>query len=107
MFSESSDRPYLPDDIRFTVKDNALYAIILGWPYRQKWTISTLRESLINVEERERNSYHIITGDQIESIKMLGVDEELKWSLDDNGLHIEVPDKKPCDYAVTFKISWA
>jgi len=106
MFSERGDRPYTPEDIRFTVKDNVLYAIVLGWPYRQKWTISTLRESLINVEERNRDSYHIITDDQIKSINMLGVDMDLKWSLDDNGLHIEVPDQKPCDYAVTFKISW-
>ena len=107
MFSERGDRPYTPEDIRFTVKDNTLYAIVLGWPYRQKWTISTLRKSWINVEERNRNSYHLITEDQIKSIKMLGINRELKWALDDNGLHIEVPDEKPCNHAVTFKISWA
>ena len=49
---------------------------------------------------------HLITEEDIKSIKMLGVDQELGWSLDDNGLHIEVPKEKPCDHAVTFKISW-
>jgi alpha-L-fucosidase len=106
MFSERGDRPYTPEDIRFTVKDNALYAIVLGWPYREKWTISTLRTSWINAVKSERNKYHLIQNEDIKSIKMLGLDTELQWSLDDNGLHIEVPNEKPCNYAITFKISW-
>ena len=106
MFSERSDRPYTPEDIRFTAKDNALYAIVLGWPYSPKWTIKTLRKSLINVDQNENNSIHLITEEEIKSIKMLGVNQELRWTLDDDGLHIEVPDNKPCDHAVTFKISW-
>jgi len=107
MFSERGDRPYTPDDIRFTVKDNALYAIVLGWPYRKECKISTLRKSLLQVEdEREINFIHLITEEDIKYIKMLGVDKDLNWTLDDNGLSIEVPDKKPCDYAVTYKIKW-
>ena len=98
---------YTPDDIRFTVKDNALYAIVLGWPYREECKISTLRKSLLQVEdERETNFIHLITEEDIKYIKMLGVDKDLNWTLDDNGLSIEVPDKKPCDYAVTYKIKW-
>jgi len=118
MFSERGDRPYTPDDIRFTVKDNALYAIVLGWPYRAVFTISTLRKSYINIQdERERNLIHVISEEDIKYIKMLGVDKELEWTLDDDGLHIMLElstedDKppinvpKPCDYAVTFKIQW-
>ena len=108
MFSERADQPYTPEDIRFTVKDNSLYAIVLGWPYNSKLTIGTLRTSLINIEEPDdRNLYKLISKEDIKSIKMLGVDKVLKWLVDDDGLHIDVPDQKPCDYAVTFKISWA
>ena len=89
------------------MKDNALYAIVLGWPYREECKISTLRKSLLQVEdERETNFIHLITEEDIRYIKMLGVDKDLNWTLDDNGLSIEVPDKKPCDYAVTYKIKW-
>ncbi|MHA2089118.1 MAG: alpha-L-fucosidase, partial [Promethearchaeota archaeon] len=108
MFSESGDRPYTPDDIRFTVKDNTLYAIVLGWPIRSKLTIKTLRTSWIKITEGDNpNLFHLITNDDIKSIRMLGVDEDLKWLVDDDGLHIDVPGQKPCNYAVTFKISWA
>ncbi|MBY8991444.1 MAG: alpha-L-fucosidase, partial [Candidatus Lokiarchaeota archaeon] len=101
MFSERGDRPYTPDDIRFTVKDNALYAIVLGWPYRAVFTISTLRKSYINIQgERERSLIHIISEEDIKYIRMLGIEKNLNWSLDDNSLNIEVPEKKPCDYAV-------
>ena len=107
MFSERRDRPYTPEDIRFTAKDNSLYAIVLGWPLRLKLTIKTIRTSWINIKESNNpNLFHLISEEDIKSIKMLGLDEDLKWSVDDDGLHIEFPDRKPCDYAVTVKISW-
>ena len=31
-FSEGADKPFGPQDIRFTTKGDALYAIALGWP---------------------------------------------------------------------------
>ena len=106
MFSERMDKPYTPKDIRFTVKDNALYAIVLGWPYRDNWDIMSLRTSGKNVSRKEWNNVHFLTEAEIKSITMLGVDQELSWTLDDDGLHIEVPKEKPCDYAVTFKLNW-
>ena len=35
---------------------------------------------------------------------MLGVDEELEWTMTEDGLTIKTPDKKPCGHAFTFKI---
>jgi hypothetical protein len=29
----------------------------------------------------------------------------LKWSRDEAALKIKLPDQKPCDYAITFKVS--
>jgi len=80
---------YTASDIRFTVKGDALYAICLNWPGEQV-TI----ESLNRIEESK-----------IKSIKMLGVDKELEWSLTKKGLTIKTPDKKPCENAYAFKIA--
>jgi len=88
-FSERQEVSYTAKDIRFTVKDNALYAISLGWP-GDEITTRTLKR---------------LYKTEISSITMLGVDKELKWSMTNNGLKIKTPSEKPCKYAYTFKIS--
>ena len=40
----------------------------------------------------------------IRSVDMLGVDETLEWSVEDDGLKVNPPAKKPCDYAYVIKI---
>ena len=103
MFSEFPDVKYTPADIRFTVKDNALYAITLGWP-GEEFKIKTLRSIY-------RNPHNLIIPaldeSDIKSIKMLGVDEELEWNLTEKGLIIRSPKERPCEHAYTFKISMA
>ncbi len=89
MFSEQEEVHYTAQDIRFTVKDDALYAICLGWPGGEI-TIRSLSEKLYNSE--------------IESVKMLGVDEVLPWKMTKEGLKIKTPARKPCDYAYVLKI---
>ncbi|MHC4115198.1 MAG: alpha-L-fucosidase [Planctomycetota bacterium] len=42
--------------------------------------------------------------EEIKRITMLGDDKELDWEQTREGLIIEVPDEKPCDYAYVFKI---
>ncbi|MHC4265827.1 MAG: alpha-L-fucosidase, partial [Planctomycetota bacterium] len=42
--------------------------------------------------------------EEIKRITMLGDDKELDWEQTREGLIIEVPDEKPCDYAFVFKI---
>jgi len=88
-FSERQEVEYTAKDIRFTVKDNVLYATCLGWP-GGRVTI----ESLKRLYESE-----------IDSVKMLGVDGELEWSLTQQGLEIKTPDEKPCEHAYVFKIT--
>ena len=88
-FWEKAAIDYTAGDIRFTTKENVLYAICLDWPGEQV-TIESLR---------------ILLKSEIKSIKMLGVNEELEWSLTDKGLTILTPSRKPCEHAYTFKIS--
>jgi alpha-L-fucosidase len=103
MFSEFPNVKYTPDDIRFLVKDNAIYAITLGWP-GEELKIKTLRSTY-------RNPHNLIipalNESDIKSIKMLGIDEKLEWTLTEKGLIIRTPKEKPCEHAYTFKISMA
>jgi len=87
-FSETEEVRYTAEDIRFTVKDNLLYAVCLGWP-GDEVTIKSLRT---------------LYESEISSVRMLGVDEELEWSLTKEGLKIKTPDEKPCEHAYVFKI---
>ncbi len=66
-------------DVRFTVKDNVLYATCLGWPGAEI-TIATLKR---------------LYPAEIQSITMLGSDQPLRWSLGDAGLTIETPAERP------------
>lgn len=87
-FSEREKVHFTANDIRFTFKNNALYAICLGWP-GDEVTIRSLGK---------------LYKSEIGPIKMLGVDKELGWSLSEKGLKIKTPDEKPCEHAHVFKI---
>lgn len=87
-FNEKKTGSFTAADVRFTVKDDALYATCLGWPGAQV-TIGALK-SLYPAE--------------IRSVTMLGAGRELKWSLSEAGLTIETPAEKPCEHAYVFKI---
>jgi len=88
-FSDSERLKYTAKDIRFTVKDDNLYAISLGWPIRG-----------IVIETAAKYLYP----EEIKSVSLLGVDQKLEWRMTEAGLEIAVPDKRPCDYAYAFKI---
>ncbi len=89
MFSERHEVEYTPQDIRFTCRDNLLYATCLGWP-EKKATIKSMKK---------------LYPGEIESVKLLGIDEELTWSMTQDGLEIDVPEEKPCENAFVFKIT--
>ena len=87
-FMEDQEVQYTAQDIRFTVKGDVLYATCLGWPTGQ-----------ITIE-----SLKTLYASEIRSVKMLGVDAELEWSLAKEGLKIKPPAEKPCDHAYVFKV---
>jgi alpha-L-fucosidase len=86
--NENAVAGFTAQDIRFTTKNNALYAICLGWPGSEV-TIGTLRA---------------LYPDEIEAVSMLGSDQPLKWKLDQDGLTIETPAERPCEHAYVFKV---
>src|SRR5690606_11760605 len=89
---EREDKPFTAEDIRFTTKDNALYAICLGWP-GEAATIKSL------------GSASPISAERIEAIQMLGSDELLSWTQNPDGLRINTPSQKPCEHAYVFKLT--
>jgi len=101
MFNESEIK-YTAEDIRFTVKGDNLYAIVLAWPGEEVVIKSlALREDLGDMFEV---GGYFIYPEEIESITMLGDGKELEWELTRENLIIKTPEKKPCEHAFTFKI---
>ena len=94
-FNEKNDMVYTGQDIRFTVKENNLYAIALDWP-GEKLLVKSLAS--------RGATWAGLYPSEIASITMLGDGRELKWEMTKEGLSIETPKTKPCDHAYAFKI---
>jgi alpha-L-fucosidase len=83
---------YASDDIRFTTRENFLYAIALDWPAEGEISVKSLSDD-VQVSTRG-----------IKSISLVGSDAKLDWSQDQDGLYVKLPEEKPCDHAYTLKI---
>lgn len=79
-----------PVDIRFTARNNTVYAICLGWPGRDVRLRALGREG---------------AGAQgIQAVRMLGSSEQIQWQQSAAGLTLSVPKKKPGQYAYVYRI---
>ncbi len=84
---------YLPGDIRFTTKGDALYAIVLAWPEDGKLEIKSLGSN---------SRYY---PGEIARIGLIGSEPNLQWSRNEDGVTVKLPQKPPCDFAYVFKIN--
>ena len=84
---------YTEKDIRYTTKDNTLYAFVMAWPGDGK----TLRFKLIT-------PYTAMIG-PVKSVTMLGVGA-IEWELNGMGLFVTMPNEKPYEHAYGFKIEY-
>lgn len=78
--------------MRFTTKGNDFYAVILNWS-----------DNGILIKSLDKEA---IADARILDISLLGSDEKINWKQTDEGLKIFFPEKKPCEYAYSFKISF-
>ena len=83
---------YSAEDIRFTTRENFLYASALDWPQDGEILVKSLAE---DVE---------ISAEGIRNVSLVGSDAELEWTRDSEGMHVILPGEKPCDFAYTLKI---
>jgi alpha-L-fucosidase len=105
-FSEESTA-YTAQDMRFTVKGDALYAILLDWP-GEEVAIKTFRgveddRADVGVRRGENPRYQLYES-EIVSVTMLGDGKPLSWKLNKEGLVVRMPEKKPCEHAFVVKI---
>jgi alpha-L-fucosidase len=80
---------YTARDIRFTTKNNALYAIALGWPEDGQLVVKSLASA----------------AGKISDVALLGHSGKLDWQQTAEGLVVKLPAQKPCDLAFAFKLS--
>lgn len=88
-FGEQEIVRFTKEDIRYTVKDNCLYAIILS---------PACGEVVL------KKPAEVLYPDEIRVVTLLGSDRPCPYRLDSRGLMITLPDTPPCRYAVTVKI---
>ena len=86
-FNESN-RQNTAQDIRYTQKGGCLYAYALAWPDDNRVVIRSLAAG----------SGHI------HDVRLLGLPGPLKWSQTAEGLTVDLPSRKPCDYVFGLRI---
>ena len=92
MFNESKRKALTAEDVRFTTKSDTLYAFVMGWPEKEA-TIAPL------------GSDSKYAPGKIENVELLAFPGKLHWTRDQSGLKIQMPEQKPSEYAVAFKIT--
>jgi len=73
-------KPYTAEDMRFTTKGDALYAILLGWPADKTAIVKSLATSSPK-----------IAGRKVSDVTLLGYSGKLTWTQDEAGLHVQLP----------------
>ncbi|GAB2806164.1 alpha-L-fucosidase [Ferruginibacter profundus] len=92
-FNEGKGKPFTAEDIRFTVKENILYAVALGWPENGKVLISSLSEGNA-LHPQAINAVTLCNGTAVQ------------FKRSSEGLEIILPADMPeTNYAIAFKIS--
>lgn len=92
MFSEHTSQPFTPEDIRFTTKDGALYAIVLGWPTGGVLRIAALAQD------------SALAPGTIERVEALGSNDSLPFTRSGKGLEVRLPEGLANPIAVALKI---
>ncbi|TCC91727.1 alpha-L-fucosidase [Pedobacter frigiditerrae] len=92
-FNEGKGKPFSASDIRFTTKNNVVYATVLGWPTDGKIIIKSMNSSSQYLQKK------------INSIQLLGSSGLLTFEQNEIGLVVNLEEKKPyLNYAFTLKI---
>jgi alpha-L-fucosidase len=93
-FNESQRKDLTADDVRFTTLGSTLFAFVMGWPEYQAVIRPLATGTALRVGK-------------IQNVELLGFNGKLEWTQDNNGLKITLPAERPCQHAVTFKITGA
>ncbi len=90
-FNDTKRQAFTGQDIRFTTKRGALYAIALAWPGKT-FTVKALGTGAAHAKGR-------VTG-----VRLLGHEGASAFTQDAAGLHVTLPEKTPGEHAFAFRI---
>ncbi len=90
-FTDKKQKSFTAEDIRFTTKGRILYAIALDWPGKTM-IVKSLGAAAKMPDKR------------IASVKLLGSRQRLRWKQEPDGLKVELPEIRPCNYAFVLRI---
>ncbi len=93
-FKDTETKPYTPADIRFTTKNNALYAIALATP----------GDGVIHIKSLAANTQN--ASGRIASIERVGSTDKLTWKQSDADLTIHFPHAQQSELPTAFRIMW-
>jgi alpha-L-fucosidase len=93
-FNEKDRKDLTAADVRFTTKNDVLYAFVMGQNAGET-RIAALSASQ-GFEQRP-----------VAGVELLGSREPLRWRLTENGLIIGAPQQWPSEHAVAYKIRFA
>ena len=99
-FGDSNQPEYTSEDIRFTCANGCIYATVLKWPEDGKVTIKSLAAAAPGnspVFSGILKTVKVLTGTDAPEAK------EVKYTRDEEGLHISAPEIKS-EYPVVFRI---
>lgn len=88
------DKGYTPEDIRYTRKDNMVYAIQLGWPGAGKQT-------LLSGFATNKDNDSV----KVAAVELVGSDSDIQWKQGDGGVTVTSPSTAPNEMAVVYKIT--
>ncbi len=91
-FSDTKRKPFTAQDVRFTTRDDLLYAIVLAWPADGKLTIASLGRGQSSL------------AGEIKGVELVGSKAAVKWARDAAGLHAQLPGAAPSPYAFALRI---
>jgi len=91
--NERGRRDLTAEDVRFTTKGGNLYAFVMGWPEKEA--------SIPSLALGGKNSVP-----KFQNVALLGHSGKLKWTQDESGFKVQLPEKMPSEHAVTFRIAW-
>jgi alpha-L-fucosidase len=91
-FNEAGRGDLTAEEVRFTAKGNTLYAYVMGWPQKR---------AVI----RPLATTSAVAQTKIKNVELLGFKGKVKWTQDEKGLAVELPEQKPCDHVIALKIA--
>jgi len=91
-FNDTKRAAFTGEDIRFTAKGRALYAIALAWP----------KTGALRIRSLARGAETAPTG--ISEVTLLGTKEPLTWRWQKDGLVIDLPPTPPGEHAFAFRV---